>query len=62
MANDSGGGGGTPFLAFLVGGLLVAVVVLGFFMYNGHIGSSNPPSHISMNIKTPQMPQTPSHQ
>jgi len=38
MANDSGGGGATPFLAFLVGGLIVAVVVLGFFMYNGHGG------------------------
>jgi hypothetical protein len=53
MANDSGGGGATPFLAFLVGGLIVAVVVLGFFMYNGHGGSSSVPSHISMNIKAP---------
>ena len=54
MANDSGGGGATPFLAFLVGGLIVAVVVLGFFMYNGHGGgTATVPSHISMNIKTP---------
>ena len=63
MANDSGGSGGTPFLAFLVGGLVVAVVVLGFFMFNGHGGYSSPPSHISMNIRTPQIPsQSPSHQ
>jgi hypothetical protein len=58
MANDSGGGSGTPFLAFLVGGLLVAVVVLGFFMVNGHNGSVTPDSHISMNIKAPN-PVTP---
>ena len=54
MANDPGGGGATPFLAFLVGGLLVAVAVLGFFMYNGHNGTAAfPPSHVSLNIKTP---------
>jgi hypothetical protein len=57
MADDSGGGA-TPFLAFLVGGLLVAVVVLGFLMFNGHNGTAAfPPSHISLNIKAP-----PSHQ
>jgi hypothetical protein len=54
MANDSDGGGATPFLAFLVGGLLVAVAVLGFFMYNGHNGTTAvPPSHVSLNIKAP---------
>ena len=58
MANDSGGGSGTPFLAFLVGGLLVAVVVLGFFMFNGHNGSGTN-SHISMNIKAPNPVSTP---
>jgi hypothetical protein len=54
MANDSGGGGGTPFLAFLVGGLLVAVAALGFFMLNGHNGTTTTiPSHVSLNVKTP---------
>ncbi len=58
MTNDSGGGGATPVLAFLVGGLLVAVAVLGFFMFNGHNGTrALPPSHVSMNIKAP-----PTHQ
>ncbi|MBV9332243.1 MAG: hypothetical protein JOZ55_11885 [Alphaproteobacteria bacterium] len=53
--NSNGGGSAAPFLAFLVGGLIVAVVVLGFFMYNGHTGSSsvNVPSHLSLNVKTP---------
>jgi hypothetical protein len=52
---DNSGGGATPFLAFLVGGLIVAVVALGFFMFNGqHAGNSvNVPSHVSLNVKTP---------
>ncbi len=53
MANNSGGDG-TPFLAFLVGGLVVAVAALGFFMFNGHNGTTaTPPSHISLNVKAP---------
>jgi hypothetical protein len=54
MADNSGGGGATPFLAFLVGGLIVAVVALGFFAFNGHQGGSvSVPSHLSLNVKTP---------
>ena len=55
MADNSGGGGATPFLAFLVGGLIVAVVAMGFFMFNGqHAGNAvNVPSHLSLNVKTP---------
>ncbi len=62
MADNSGGGGSAPFLAFLVGGLLVAVVVLGFFMFNGRLGGPNAgtPSHVTLNIKppTPSQPST----
>ena len=54
MADNSGGGNGTTFLAFLVGGLIVAVVAMGFFMYSGHGGNAvNVPSHLSLNVKTP---------
>lgn len=52
---DNSGGGGTSALAFLVGGLLVAVVVLGFVMYSGgHMGGSptvSVPSHMSVDVK-----------
>ena len=54
--NNSGGNGATPFLAFLVGGLVIAVVAMGFFMYGGHMGqgsSVSVPSHLSLNVKTP---------
>jgi hypothetical protein len=54
VADNSGGGGATPFLAFLVGGLIVAVVALGFFAFNGHSGNSvNVPSHLSLNVRPP---------
>jgi hypothetical protein len=54
MADNDGNGGATPFLAFLVGGLLVAVVAVGFFAYNGHGGDTGKaPSHLSLNVKTP---------
>ena len=54
MAEDGGGGGAAPFLAFLVGGLLVAVVVVGFFAYNGDSANRvNVPSHLSFNVKAP---------
>jgi hypothetical protein len=53
MAEDNGQGA-MPFLAFLVGGLIVAVVVVGFFAYTGHDGHTNvAPSHLSLNAKTP---------
>jgi hypothetical protein len=52
MAENGGGGGPAPFLAFLLGGLLVAFVVVGFFAYNGHSGNAvNVPSHLSLNVK-----------
>ncbi|HWD49306.1 MAG TPA: hypothetical protein VG309_05230 [Rhizomicrobium sp.] len=43
MADGSSGGGNT-FLGFMVGGLLVIVAVLGFFMYSGHMGGSGTPT------------------
>jgi hypothetical protein len=59
---DNGGNGGTPFLAFLVGGLLVAVVAVGFFVYTGHNNSGtsvNVPSHLSFNVKPASPPSHP---
>jgi hypothetical protein len=50
------GGGATPWLAFLVGGLLVAVAVLGFFMFTGgHFGGPQAltPAHMNVTVKAP---------
>lgn len=49
-------GGATPWLAFLIGGLLVAVAVLGFFMFNGgHFGApqASTPTHMNVTVKEP---------
>ena len=48
----SSGNGGTAFLSFLVGALLVGVGVLGFFMWDSHkSGASAPKPGITLNIK-----------
>jgi hypothetical protein len=59
MADNSRGDGASPVLALLVGGLIVAVAVLGYFTLTGHQQSPGTPSHITMNIKTPTPPTHP---
>ncbi len=55
MADDNGSSG-APFLAFIVGALIVAVAVLGFFIYTGgHFATGNP-SQVAVNIHTPKIP------
>jgi hypothetical protein len=49
-------GGATPWLAFLIGGLLGAGAVLGFFMFNGgHFGApqASTPTHMNVTVKEP---------
>ena len=51
---DNNGGSATPFLAFLVGGLIVAVAVLGVFVVNGsHPWGPANPAKVAINVKTP---------
>jgi hypothetical protein len=50
---EGDGRGPMPFLALLLAGVIVAVVVMGFFMYNGSShNTANAPSHLSLNVKT----------
>ncbi len=52
---DEGSGGATPWLAFLVGGLVVAVAVLGYFFFiNGH--GSGGPDKLSVDVHVPSTP------
>jgi hypothetical protein len=54
---DGEGGGGTSFLAFLVGGLLVVVAVVGFMVYNGGgFGSAPAKKSVDINISAPKVP------
>jgi hypothetical protein len=51
--------GTTPWLAFLVGGLIVAVAVIGYFVYAG--GGSRPtmPESVDVDVNLPKAPQIP---
>jgi hypothetical protein len=49
--------GGNSFLAFLVGGLLVVVAVIGFMMYSGGNFSPAPAKKsVDINISAPKVP------
>lgn len=52
MAGNSEGGA-TPWLAFLVGGLLVVVAVIAFVMYSG--GAPAPTKSVELNVKAPDI-------
>lgn len=59
MATDTSSGGNT-FLGFMVGGLLVVVAVLGFFMFTGgHFSLQNGPPSVNLTVKPPALPKPP---
>ena len=44
---ESGGGGGNVLIGFLLGAVLIAVAIVGFFMwdnYKSHIGAASAPT------------------
>lgn len=57
MAEGSGNSSSTPWLAFLVGGLIVIVAVIGYFMYTG--GQPATPKSVDVNIEAPKLPDAP---
>jgi hypothetical protein len=59
MATDNtNNGGSNSVLAFIVGILLAAVVVFGFFMYTGgHLLPQNNGPTFNLNVKTPAAPK-----
>jgi hypothetical protein len=50
---DGNGGGGNSALAFIIGGLVVVVAVIGFLMYSGGVGS--PSKTVNLNVKAPSI-------
>ncbi len=56
MAEGSGNSSSTPWLAFLVGGLLVVVAVIGWFVWSGQ---SAPTKQVDVSIEAPQLPDAP---
>ena len=56
MAEGSGNSSSTPWLAFLVGGLLVVVAVIGWFVWSGQ---SSPAKQVDVTIEAPRLPDAP---
>ena len=57
MAEQSSGSGGAPWLAFIVGGLVVVAAIIGFMMYSGQ--SLVPDRSVDVKIEAPQLPDAP---
>jgi hypothetical protein len=57
MAEQSSGSGATPWLAFMVGGLVVVAAIIGFIMYSGQ--SLLPHRAVEVKIAAPPMPDAP---
>lgn len=52
-------GGSTPWLAFLVGVLLVAVIAFGVVAWQRQRADLQVPSSVDINLDTPRLPQSP---
>jgi hypothetical protein len=51
VVKERGGNGATPWLAFIVGALLIAVIAV--FLLNAHGRVSGPSGSVDLNIKSP---------
>lgn len=58
MAQNSGSGA-TPWLAFLIGGLLVAVAVIAYFVYGGGTSKPSMPESVNVDVNLPKAPPIP---
>jgi hypothetical protein len=61
MAEGSNNGGGNSGLAFIVGGLLVAVLVIAFFVFSGGLpGAEKKEVNVDVNLPEVSAPSAPS--
>lgn len=51
--SNDGGGSGNVLIGFLLGGVMVAVAIVGFFMWDGYKshGGGAAPSQVTLNVK-----------
>ena len=49
----------TPWLAFLIGGLIVAVAVIGYFVYAGGAARPTVPESVDIDVDLPKAPPIP---
>ena len=58
MAEETGSGGGNGGLAFIVGGLVVIVAVLAFFMWSGGL-THKKQVDVNISASAPKLPDAP---
>lgn len=51
--------GATPWLAFLIGGLVVAVAIIGYFVYAGGAAAPSVPESVNVDVDLPKPPSIP---
>lgn len=56
---ESSGNGATPWLAFLIGGLVIAIAVIAFVAYGGGRQAASVPAQVSLDINLPKAPSIP---
>lgn len=49
----------TPWLAFLIGGLVIAVAVIAFVFYGGGRQAASVPERVNLDINLPKAPSIP---
>ena len=59
MATQSEGGGGSAWLAFVVGALLVVVAGLGYMMFTGHNARLADNGGVNIQVRAPATPRLP---
>lgn len=59
MADNTSSGGGNAGIAFIVGGLLVVVAVIAFFVFSGGMPNANKDIDVDVNLPKVEAPSVP---
>lgn len=59
MAENTSSGGGNASLAFIVGGLLVVVAVIAFFVFSGGMPGAKKDINVDVNLPKVEAPSVP---
>lgn len=61
MAEQGSGGGGNAGLAFIVGGLVVVIAVIAWFVFAGGGAMEAPTKDVNVDVNLPEAPAAPAN-